>query len=198
LYRRAVVTALEDAPAIEVVGEAEDGAQALDLIAELVPAVAVVDIRMKEMHGPGVLEAVVSRGLPTRILLLSAYTDAQSVHSALSQGAAGYLSKGVDERELCEAVMAVANDATIVARDLQDATFAEIRRQGRRSRTVLSAREREILQLAAAGQTQGEIAARLYISSTTVKTYLSRAYEKLGVSDRAAAVAEALRAGQLK
>jgi two-component system nitrate/nitrite response regulator NarL len=198
LYRRSVVTALEEAPDVEVVGEADDGAAALELISELSPEVAVIDMRMRQVHGQGVLDAVLRQGLSTRVLLLSAFTDAQTVHRALAQGAAGYLSKDADDSEVREAVIAVAAGATVVARDLQEETLAEIGRHAPAARTVLSQREREILQLAAAGHTQAAIAERLYISSSTVKTYLSRAYEKLGVSERAAAVAEAMRQGLLE
>jgi two-component system nitrate/nitrite response regulator NarL len=198
MYRRGVVRALKDAPGIEVVGEAEDGGEALKLIAALAPAVAVVDMRMRQVHGTGVLHAVAVRGLPTRVLLLSAYADPRTVYAALAEGAAGYLSKDADDSELCDAVVAVARGATVVAPQLQEAILPEIGRQARGTRPLLSPREHEILALAASGHSQAEIAKRLYIGSATVKTYLSRAYEKLGVSDRTAAVAKALREGLLQ
>jgi two-component system, NarL family, nitrate/nitrite response regulator NarL len=196
LYRIGLRRTLDDADEIEVVGEARDGAQALALVRGKHPDVAVVDVRMPEPDGLAIAEIVAAEGLPTRIVLLSAFLDGAVVHHALSAGAAGYLSKEEDEPSLVDAVLGAARGETVVSEGLRGAALEHVRH--RASSRLLSGREAEVLELLAAGRREAEIAGDLGVSAETVHTYKKRLYVKLDVSGAAAAVAAAMRRGLLK
>nr|BBX80508.1 putative transcriptional regulatory protein NarL [Mycobacterium florentinum] len=182
---------------VNVVGEADDGTQALELIKEHRPDVALLDFRMPGMDGAQVAAAVRSNELPTRVLLLSAHDEAAIVYQALQQGAAGFLLKDSTRTEIVKAVLDCANGNDVVAPSLAGGLAAQIRQRAEPSAPVLSAREREVLNRIARGQSIPAIAGELFVAPSTVKTHVQRLYEKLGVSDRAAAVAEAMRQGLL-
>jgi two-component system nitrate/nitrite response regulator NarL len=199
LFRDGIARAVSARPDLELVAEAADGREALDRIRELSPAVAVVDLRLPGLDGLEILNAVRRDGLPTRILMLSAATDGPLVFEAVSGGAAGYLSKSADRTEVCDAVAAIARGETVLDPQLQSGLLEEVRARGvADTRPVLTPRETEILRLIAEGLSAPEIGRRLYLSTATVKTHLGHLYEKLGVSDRAASVAEAMRRGLLE
>jgi two-component system, NarL family, nitrate/nitrite response regulator NarL len=145
-----------------------------------------------------VLNAVARDGLRTRVVLIGARPEPGQVYAALAAGAAGYLTKDTDARELCDAIAAVARGRTVVAEELQAGIADEIRLRARRDRPLMSERERQTLKLIADGLTAPDIARTLHLSTATVKTHLQHIYEKLGVSERAAAVAEAMRRGLLE
>jgi two-component system nitrate/nitrite response regulator NarL len=148
---------------------------------------------MSDLDGVQVARVISRECLATRTLFLSAYYDQEIVYSALAAGAAGYLSKDARGNEIADAVVAVARGETVLGRDIQAAVAQRIRQTARRSAPELSAREREVLELISTGLSAPEIARRLNLGTTTVKTHLQHVYEKLGVGDRAAAVAEAMR-----
>ena len=198
LYREGVVRAIKERPDFELVGEAGDGKQALSDIERLKPDVAVLDVKMPGVDGIRVLNAVERDGIETRVVFLSAYLDSAVVYRALAAGAAGYLSKDSNRQSICDAVAAVARGDAVFAPEIQGGIAREIRMRENDGRPTLTPREREILNLTAEGCTAPEIGRRLYLSPTTVKTHLQHLYEKLGVSDRAAAVAEAMRRGLLE
>ncbi|MCV7411160.1 two-component system response regulator [Mycobacterium florentinum] len=197
LFREGVVRALALSGEVNVVGEADDGTQALELIKEHRPDVALLDFRMPGMDGAQVAAAVRSNELPTRVLLLSAHDEAAIVYQALQQGAAGFLLKDSTRTEIVKAVLDCANGNDVVAPSLAGGLAAQIRQRAEPSAPVLSAREREVLNRIARGQSIPAIAGELFVAPSTVKTHVQRLYEKLGVSDRAAAVAEAMRQGLL-
>ncbi|MEM6110396.1 response regulator transcription factor [Mycobacterium sp. 050272] len=197
LFREGVVRALALSGEVNVVGEADDGTQALELIKEHRPDVALLDFRMPGMDGAQVAAAVRSNDLPTRVLLLSAHDEAAIVYQALQQGAAGFLLKDSTRTEIVKAVLDCANGNDVVAPSLAGGLAAQIRQRAEPSAPVLSAREREVLNRIARGQSIPAIAGELFVAPSTVKTHVQRLYEKLGVSDRAAAVAEAMRQGLL-
>lgn len=197
-FRDGVTRGLTQSGVIDVVAQAEDGRQAIELIREHRPAVALVDYQMPEVDGLGVVHAVVRDGLPTRVLLLSAVTDNAIVYRALEEGAAGYLSKDARRAEIVEAVQQVARGRTVVPPDLAAGLASQIRLRSQPAGPVLSERERQVLQAFAAGKSIPALAAELFLAPSTVKTHTQRLYEKLGVSDRAAAVAEAMRQGLLE
>jgi two-component system nitrate/nitrite response regulator NarL len=198
LYREGVVRAIRERPEFDLVGEAGDGRQALADIERMKPDVAVLDVKMPGLDGIRVLNAVERDDIPTRIVFLSAYLDSAVVYRAVAAGAAAYLSKDSGRQAICDAVAAVARGAAVFAPEIQGGIAAEIRLRENDDRPLLTPREREILILTAEGCTAPEIGRRLYLSPTTVKTHLQHMYEKLGVSDRAAAVAEAMRRGLLE
>jgi two-component system nitrate/nitrite response regulator NarL len=197
LYREGVVRALALSGSVNVVGEADDGTQALELIKEHRPDVALLDFRMPGMDGAQVAAAVRSNELPTRVLLLSAHDESAIVYKALQQGAAGFLLKDSTRTEIVKAVLDCASGRDVVAPSLAGGLAAQIRQRAEPTAPVLSAREREVLNRIARGQSIPVIAAELFVAPSTVKTHVQRLYEKLGVNDRAAAVAEAMRQGLL-
>jgi two-component system nitrate/nitrite response regulator NarL len=193
MFREAVVRAVAEHPELELAGSAADGPRALEEIERLGPDVAIIDVRMPGLDGLRVTEALSAAETPTRVLLLSGYGEGAIVHAALQAGAAGYLAKDASEDELCRAALAVARGEGVLSSELKRGLFDQIRAQAHGSDPRLSEHELETLKLAANGLSNREIAAKLIISPGTVKTYLHRAYEKLGAHDRAAAIAEAIR-----
>jgi two-component system nitrate/nitrite response regulator NarL len=197
LFREGVVRALSSSGEVNVVGEADDGTSALALIKDLRPDVALLDYRMPGMDGAEVAAAVRSSELPTRVLLLSAHDESAIVYQALQQGAAGFLLKDSTRTEIVKAVLECASGRDVVAPSLVGGLAGEIRQRAAPAAPVLSAREREVLGRIASGRSIPAIAGELFVAPSTVKTHVQRLYEKLGVSDRAAAVAEAMRQGLL-
>jgi two-component system nitrate/nitrite response regulator NarL len=198
LFRAALEDAISSRPDLELVGTAADGREALEQIRRLRPEVAVLDMRMPTMDGAQVLNAVVRDDVPTRVLFLSTHTDSGMVYDLLAQGAAGYLDKASSAQEVCDAIAAVSRGETVLSRRIESHVLEEIRLRGGERGTRLSAREREVLNLVAAGLTAPDIAARLHVEPSTIKSHLQSIYEKLGVSERAAAVAEGMRRGLLE
>jgi two-component system nitrate/nitrite response regulator NarL len=192
-FRDGVVRGLVQSGRIRVVGEAGNGAEGLALIADLKPDVAVVDYQMPEMDGLAVVRAANRDHLPTRVLLLSANIDGSTVYAALEAGAAGYISKDASRGEIVEAVADVAAGRTVVPPGLAAGLVDEIRLRRTSNDPILSSREREVLAGFARGLSIPQIADELFLGASTVKTHAQRLYEKLGVSDRAAAVAEGMR-----
>ena len=193
LYREGVVRALHASGQVEVVAEAADGRAALAALQEHVPDVAVLDYRLPGLDGLALTHAVVRDALPIRVLLLSALTEGGIVYRALETGVAGYLAKEARREEIIDAVLACARGESVVSADLMSGLASEIRLRWNDDAPVLTKREHEILERVAAGKTAGEIAKELHLGVTTVKTHVQHLYAKLGVSDRAAAVAEAMR-----
>jgi two-component system nitrate/nitrite response regulator NarL len=198
LYRDAVVRAIRERPELELVGQAGDGREALAAIGESRPDVAVLDRTLTGLSGNEVLNAVARDGLRTRVVLIAVKPEPGEVYAALAEGAAGYLTKDADARELCDAITAVARGKTVLASELQAGVAGEIRLRAPHDRPVMSERERETLTLIAEGLSAPQIGRTLHLSTATVKTHLQHIYEKLGVSERAAAVAEAMRRGLLE
>jgi two-component system, NarL family, nitrate/nitrite response regulator NarL len=193
LFRDGVVRALTSSGSIDVVAEADDGVSALAAIREHSPQVALLDYRMPGMDGAEVAAAVVRDELPTRVLLVSAHDESAIVFRALQEGAAGFLPKESTRSELVNAVLDCAKGRDIVAPSLAAGLVGEIRRRAEPEGPVLSPREREVLKMIAAGNSIPAMAKELFLAPSTVKTHVQRLYEKLGVGDRGAAVAEAMR-----
>jgi two-component system nitrate/nitrite response regulator NarL len=195
LYREAVSRAIKLRPDLELVALAGDGREALRAIGSDEPEVAVIDAALEGLSGEQVLNAIGRDGLRTRVVMIAAEPDPELVYSAIAGGAAGYLTQDADARELCDAIAAVARGTTVLAPQLQAGIAGEIRLRAIHERPFLSDREREVLKLVAEGLTAPEIGRRIHLSTATVKTHLSHVYEKLGVAERAAAVAVAMRRG---
>jgi len=193
MYRAGVVSALKESGRIKVVAEVGDGRGALEAIREHQPAVALLDYRMPELDGLAVVAAVARDGLSTQVLLLSATEDPATVYEALAAGAAGYLTKESDRDEIVAAVIKCARGQGYVPTHIASGLAGEVRQRARGDATLLSPREGEIITMIAEGLSVPDIAARLHLAPTTVRTHVQNLYAKLGVSDRAAAVAEAMR-----
>ncbi|MEA2424199.1 MAG: two-component system, NarL family, nitrate/nitrite response regulator NarL [Thermoleophilaceae bacterium] len=195
LYVEALEDAVRRRPDLEFVGGARDGRTALAEIERIRPAVAVLDVRMGGLDGAEVLNAIVRDELPTRVVLLSSYIDSSLVYDLLAQGASGFLDKGASAEEICDAIVAVARGETMLSPRVEGGVLQQIRLRGGDSGPGLTPRELEVLRLVAAGLSAPAIAAQLMVEPSTVKSHLQNLYEKLGVSDRAAAVAEGMRRG---
>jgi two-component system nitrate/nitrite response regulator NarL len=198
LYRDGVVRALSGSCRVEVVAEAEDGTAALAAIEEYAPDVALLDYKLPGLDGVRVTHAIIRDRLPTRVLLLSAFTESGVVYKALEEGAAGFIPKEARREQIVDAVLACARGENVVPPELASGLVSEIRLRASNHAPALTDREREILKLIASGRSLPEIAGQLYLGVTTVKTHVQHLYEKLSVSDRAAAVAEAMRRGLIE
>lgn len=198
IYLEGLLRALGQRSDFDVVGSARDGRTALDEIRKLSPDVAILDENMPEMLGNEVLAALTRDALPTRVVMLSASLDGAVVFRAVANGVRAYLTKDSDRAVICDTVAAVSRGQTILAAEVQGGLADQVRLREREDRPALSPREHEILERTASGASAPEIAGELQISIATVKTHLRNLYEKLGVSERAAAVAEAMRRGWLR
>jgi two-component system, NarL family, nitrate/nitrite response regulator NarL len=193
MFREGVVRALTMSGEVDVVAQAEDGKSAFEFIKTHEPDVALLDYRMPGMDGAEVAAAVRRDELATRVLLLSAHDESAIVYHALAEGAAGFLPKESSRTDIVNAVLNCAKGRDVISPGLASGLAGEIRRRAVPVGPSLSAREREVLRLIAEGLTIPTIASQLYLAPSTVKTHVQRLYEKLGVGDRAAAVAEAMR-----
>ena len=198
LYREAVVRAVRARPEFELIGQAEDGREALGAIREEAPDVAVLDVEMPSMGGVDVVRAVNRDALGTRIVLLSAHLESDTVYAAVQAGVRAYLSKAWPAERICDALLAVARGDVILPNEVQAGLAAAIRNNAAGAQIHLTPRERDVLAGLVRGQSAPAIGADLHVSTATVKTHLKTLYEKLGVSDRAAAVAEAMRHGLIE
>jgi two-component system nitrate/nitrite response regulator NarL len=197
-FRDGVTRGLTQSGQIRVLAEASTGREAIEVITREQPDVALVDYQMPDLDGIQVVHALVRDGVATPVLLLSAITDGAIVFRALEEGAKGYLAKDSTRAEIVDAVLRVAKGATVVPTELAAGLAEQIQLRGRGGQPVLSEREQQVLSGFARGLSIPQVAAELYIGASTVKTHAQRLYEKLGVSDRAAAVAEGMRRGLLE
>ncbi len=198
LYRESVARAIGSRAEMELVGQSADGREALGAIRELTPDVAVLDVPLPGLDGAQILNAVVRDALPTRVMFVSADLTPPTVYRAVAGGAAGYLTKHADEEQICDAISAVARGETVLSPQIHTGLVREIRLRAHEARPVLSERERQILAMIADGHSAPTIGAQLHLTTATIKTHLQHLYEKLGVCERAAAVAEAMRRGLLE
>jgi DNA-binding NarL/FixJ family response regulator len=187
---------LEQYPDFQVVGEAEDGQQAVELIKNLKPDIAILDIRMPKLNGIEVVRYVKSLSPNTKTLMLTAYDDDEYILALMEAGASGYLLKTAHEKELVDSVRGVYSGEPV----LHPAIAMKIARLWAQRGTIpqpvlteqLSARETEVLELAARGLRNKAIAEKLGISTRTVEGHFNGIFTKLGVSSRLAAILEAM------
>lgn len=182
-------------PEFEVVGEAGDGAEAIRLAQVLRPDVILMDLQMPGVNGLAAITELAERGVTARVLVLTTYDTDGYVVPAIEAGATGYLLKDAPRDELLRAVRAAAQGDAVLAPSVASLLMNRLRTPP--APEVLSQRELEVLGLVAAGNTNRETAARLFISEATVKTHLLNIYAKLNTPDRASAVAEAYKRGLL-
>ena len=201
LFREGVVTLLSAHGDVEVVGEAENGRQALEMVARLRPAVVLMDLRMPVLDGVSATREIVQRHPGCRVIVLTTVDDDDEVFDALRAGAAGYLLKDVSSEKLAEAIRVAARGESFLQPSIASKVLAELNRRPARPTRAdrallepLSERELEVLRHLARGASNREIAARVYLAEGTVKNYVSSILGKLGAPDRTAA---ALRARDL-
>jgi DNA-binding NarL/FixJ family response regulator len=201
LVRAGFRAILEAQPDVEVVGEAENGAEVVELAKRRAPDVILMDIRMPVLDGVEATRRLVAGGSPARILVLTTFDVDEYVHAAVRAGASGFLLKDVTPAKLLEAIRIVAaGDALLapsVTRRLLERFASTLPQRDRSSEALasLTARETEVLRLLAGGLSNAEIAASLVLSEATVKTHISSLLRKLGLRDRVQAVILAYETG---
>jgi len=198
LFREALAEALAARDELDVVAQASNGRNALSVLRSQRPSVAVMMVDLPEIDGPSVFDVLTREGTPTRFVFLSADVDGSTLHRLLSAGAAGYLTKEAERREICDAVVAAAEGRTVLSAAAQTRLAEQLRSRATDPPLPLSDRERAVLGLIADGLSAPAIGRRMHLSESTVRTHTRHLYEKLGVSERAAAVAQAMRRGLLR
>jgi DNA-binding NarL/FixJ family response regulator len=190
VVRSGLAGLLGDEADIEVVGEASDGAEGVELAAALDPDLVLMDLRMPGMDGASATAAITAAG--GRVLVLTTYDTDADILRAVEAGATGYLLKDTPRDQLVDAVRAAARGETVLAAPIA----AKLMRQVR-GHEQLTPREVEVLGLVAQGRSNGDIARELFIGEATVKTHLLRIFDKLDVADRTRAVTVAMERGYL-
>ena len=198
VFQEAVARAVKSRPDLDLVGATRDGQTALEEIRALKPAVALLDRGLPRLDGVDVVRSIVADGLATRIVMLSADSSSGLVYDVVRLGVAGFLTKAATIDEIRDTIAAVARGETVLAQEIQSGLVNELREREQSSRPLLTEREAQVLALIADGLSGPEIGQQLYISASTVKSHVKSVLEKLAVSDRAAAVAEAMRRGLIK
>lgn len=194
IVRQGLVALLEAEPDIEVVADVADGRAALLAVSAEDPDVVLMDLRMDEMDGVEATRIVRERNTSVAVLILTTYETDEAIVRAVEAGAVGYMLKDSPTDDLVDAVRRAAAGETVLAPAISRRL---VERMHAVSPDALTPREIGVLRKVADGNTNAEIAALLYISEATVKTHLIHVYEKLAVSDRAAAVARAFERGIL-
>ena len=207
VVRSGIVGMLSGEPDLQVVGQAADGAEAIALTAELVPDVILMDLRMPGLDGVEATRRISSRPDAPRVVVLTTYDTDGDILRAVEAGAIGYLLKDSPREDILAAVLSAAVGRSTLSPAVTTRLVGAARGTGRgadgslcraEAPVSLSPRERQVLQAASRGLSNNQIGAELYITEATVKTHLLRAYAKLGVDSRTAAVTEALRRGLLE
>jgi DNA-binding NarL/FixJ family response regulator len=180
-------------PDLSVVGEAASGAEAVTAARALRPSLVLMDLRMPAGDGAQATAEIVALDQGTRVVVLTTHETDTDILRAVEAGAAGYLLKDSSRAELLGAIRAAARGETVLA----PSVAGKLWRHRHRPQVPLSPREIEVLGLVAQGLSNADIGARLHVSEATIKTHLLRAFTKLDVSDRTAAVTTAMRLGLL-
>jgi DNA-binding NarL/FixJ family response regulator len=203
VVRAGLKAVLSGAKDIEVVAEAKNGNEAVALAERFKPDILVMDLSMPELDGTGATKQIVEKKLPTRVLVLTMHAEEDYLVPLMEAGAAGYLVKSAADRELVDAVRAIAHGdvyvrpsaARVLAKNL---TRKDPEKDNRERFEKLTQREQDVLRLVAQGYSAPEIGERLFISPKTVDTYKQRIHEKLGIAHRSEYVQFALKLGLLE
>ena len=198
LFLFAIAHSVNSRQELELVGQARTGREAIATALDTRPDLAVLDVDMPDLGGLDVLRAFGREGLDTRVLFVSGNLDAQVSYDLIEAGAAGVLDKSAMPDQIGDALVRIAQGETVLAPYVQSALMRAVRDRRERPATILSPREAEVLEFLAAGLSAPQIARELHLSPSTIKTHLQRLYERLEVSDRAAAVAEGMRRGLIQ
>ena len=195
LVRQGLRRSMEAEGSLEVLGEGATGTEIVSVVRKTKPDIAVLDIRMPEMDGIEACRLITSDGTGTKVVMLTAYDDRHFVVEAVRAGARGYVLKTRDAEHLIQTIRLVADGNMVIDPELVVALAEELSTAKDRDQAAetLTERELEVLQHLSFGYSNREIGKRLFISADTVKTHLEHIYQKLGASDRTAAVAEAMR-----
>jgi len=182
----------------DVVGEARDGVEAVNMATALVPDVVLMDVSMPEMDGVEACRQVRAASPSTKVVMLTMHADQEVLANAIRAGACGYLVKDCSTEEIADAVRMASNGDTALSPQLAASMLNEVRKLDQaptREDRVVTKREEEVLQLIADGCSTSEVAEQMYISQKTVKNHLASIYQKLDARDRTQAVLQAVRMG---
>ncbi|WP_136709685.1 response regulator transcription factor [Agromyces sp. H66] len=197
IVRGGIVSLLDTADDIEVVGEAADGEDAVRRVLELAPDLVLMDLRMPKLDGAGATARILEASPQTKVLILTTYETDDHILGAIEAGASGYLLKAAPQDEILEGVRSVVAGETVLAPSIAAKLVSRVRSAAASVGPALSPRELEVLRLVADGRSNPEIARDLFIGEATVKTHLLHVFEKLDVSDRTRAVTRAMELGLL-
>jgi DNA-binding NarL/FixJ family response regulator len=204
IVRSGIVALLQDAPDVEVVGEASSGAEAVETTLRLKPDLVLMDLRMPlpsipgsggELDGVAATAKILAEEPDIRVIVLTTYESDETILSAIEAGATGYLLKAAPQEEILAGIRSVARGEVALAPSI---AAMLVRRVAKPVTATLSVRETQVLALVASGNSNPSIARALFLSEATVKTHLLHVFEKLGVSDRTRAVTLAMELGLLK
>lgn len=205
IVRSGIVALLRAAPDVEVVGEAANGQEVVELALQLTPDLVLMDLRMPappdahadkpELDGVEATARVLAADPGIRVIVLTTYESDQSILAAIEAGASGYLLKAAPQEEILAGIRSVARGEVALAPSI---AALLVRRVARPAAVALSERETQVLKLVGQGNSNAAIARTMFLSEATVKTHLVHAFEKLGVSDRTRAVTLAMELGLLK
>lgn len=204
IVRSGIVALLQDAPDVDVVGEAASGAEAVATAVRLKPDLVLMDLRMPlpssspggvELDGVAATAQILAAEPGIRVIVLTTYESDEAILSAIEAGATGYLLKAAPQEEILAGIRSVARGEVALAPSI---AALLVRRVAKPPAVTLSNRETEVLALVASGNSNPSIAKTLFVSEATVKTHLLHVFEKLGVSDRTRAVTLAMELGLLK
>jgi DNA-binding NarL/FixJ family response regulator len=208
IVRSGIVALLQDAPDVEVVGEASSGAEAVETTLRLKPDLVLMDLRMPlpsipgsipgsggELDGVAATAKILAEEPDIRVIVLTTYESDETILSAIEAGATGYLLKAAPQEEILAGIRSVGRGEVALAPSI---AAMLVRRVAKPVTATLSVRETQVLALVASGNSNPSIARALFLSEATVKTHLLHVFEKLGVSDRTRAVTLAMELGLLK
>ncbi len=199
LFRRGLIGLINDLPGLQVVGEAGNGQDALQVIQREKPDVVLLDVNMPEMDGIQTVNQIRRMNLPVRVLMLTISEEEEDLLSAIRLGADGYLLKNIEPDDLRKAILRVAEGDGALSPEVTGMVLRALAQQGEiKAQPLLSDRELEVLDCLAAGQTTSQIAANLFISENTVKTHVRHILEKLEASNRTEAVSKGLQLGLIQ
>ena len=193
IVRAGIVALLATAPDIEVVGEAADGREAVDLALTLEPDLVLMDLRMPRLDGDAATALILSERPAVRVVVLTTYESDASILTAIEAGASGYLLKAAPQEEILAGIRSVARGEVALAPSIAAMLVGRLKTPA----VTLTPRETEVLGLVAQGLSNPAIAKKLFLGEATVKTHLLHAFEKLEVSDRTRAVTKAMELGLL-
>ncbi|MDQ4504622.1 response regulator transcription factor [Sinomonas sp. ASV322] len=198
IVRAGIVSLLDAADDLEVVGEAADGGEAVELAATVRPDLVLMDLRMPGLDGAAATARLAAEGNPAKVLVLTTYDTDEHIVSAIEAGASGYLLKAAPQEEILAGIRAVAAGETVLAPSVAAQLVRRVRADSASTAPpALSPRELDVLRLVAAGSSNPDIARTLFIGEATVKTHLAHIFDKLGVGDRTRAVTRAMELGIL-
>ncbi len=199
LFRRGLVGILEEMPEFQVVGQANDGVQALPLIEQELPDIVLLDLNMPVLDGITTLREIRARRIPVRVLMLTISQSDTDLLDAIRAGADGYLLKNTEPEDLRKGLQRIAEGLGVLSPEVTGPVLRAVNRFGENEQgTLLSDRELEVLNCLVDGLTTIQTASRLFISENTVKTHVRHIFEKLEVSNRAEAVGKSLQMGLIK